>query len=422
MTLQPLIEIPNTTSTEVPLKRERRIAPLIGGLIAVLCSSLFSAGIGAGMGIASQKKVDEKKFYQLERQLTRLMRMNEEQDRESVGLRDDLIGYTNYTHRRTRETSNVFARLQTEYMEEINKQALLINRLSQGDLVSTQILFAMISEADYMRRTSEILNELKQKVQAYELAISQMQEGYLPSNLVSYKKLRSILDSVVKVLPAEYSPYFGKESIARYYSIPLVNFIVRAGHIFIRLAIPLISTTDPRHAPEVDLYRPSFLSFPKPINWRSTGDFEFVRLKDMKNQIWTFHGNQFHALSNKKYFNCLQRADQAICLSFYEKPYEQPDICISTVIGGEHRDRIAKNCQFTYAPIEDYMPVELDTGRYYIHRTENITYFEDCLGNQKRLRLNHSYDGFSVTIPPGCSLRFKNKIRRRTSEGDRRSC
>jgi hypothetical protein len=101
---------------------------------------LFSAGIGAGMGIASQKKVDEKKFYQLERQMMRLMRMNEEQDKESVGLRDDFIGYTNYTHRRTRETSVIFAKLQTEYIEEINKQAQLINKLSQGDLVATQII------------------------------------------------------------------------------------------------------------------------------------------------------------------------------------------------------------------------------------------------------------------------------------------
>lgn len=175
----------------------------------------------------------------------------------------------------------------------------------------------MISEADYMRRTREILNDRKQKIEAYELAISQMQEGYLPSNLVSYKKLRSILDSMVKVLPAEYSPYFGKESIARYYSIPLVNFVVQQGHIFIRLAIPLVSLADPRHIPEVDIYRPSFLSFPKPRNWKSDGDFEFIRLKDTKNQIWTFQENQFYALSNKNYFNCLQRADRDICLSFY---------------------------------------------------------------------------------------------------------
>jgi hypothetical protein len=123
VTIRPLVEIPNTTNTEPAIKRERRIAPLIGGIIAVLCSSLFSAGIGAGMGIASQKKVDEKKFYQLEKQMLRLIRMNEEQDRESVGLRDDLIGYTNYTHRRTRETSAIFTRLQNEYMDEIEKQS-----------------------------------------------------------------------------------------------------------------------------------------------------------------------------------------------------------------------------------------------------------------------------------------------------------
>jgi hypothetical protein len=267
----------------------------------------------------------------------------------------------------------------------------------------------MISEADYMRRTSEILQDLKQKIQTYELAISQMQEGYLPSNLVSYKRLGSILDSMIKVLPSEYSPYFGKDSVARYYSIPLVNFVVQQGHIFIRLAIPLVSVTDTQHIPEVDIYRPSFLSFPKPRNWKSANDFEFIRLKDVKNQLWTFQDNQFYALSNKKYFNCLQRADQSICLSSYERPYEQPDICLNTVISGESRDRIAKNCQFNYAPIEDYMPVELDTGKYYIHRTENISYYEDCLGNQRKLRLNHSYDGFSVVIPAGCLLRFKNK-------------
>jgi hypothetical protein len=84
-------------------------------------------------------------------------------------------------------------------------------------------------------------------------------------------------------------------------------------------------------------------------------------------------------------------------------------MCLNTIISGENRDQIAKNCQFNYAPIEDYMPVELHTGKYYIHKTENISYFEDCLGNQRKLRLNHPYDGFSVIIPAGCLLRFKNK-------------
>ena len=119
----------------------------------------------------------------------------------------------------------------------MNIHATLLNHLSRGDLISNQILFSLSSEADFMRRLNEITDDLKMKISTYELRISQMQAGYLSSTIVSYKRMRTLLGMILRSLPAEYSLYFEKENMGRCYSIPLVNFLVKQGTIYLRLAM-----------------------------------------------------------------------------------------------------------------------------------------------------------------------------------------
>ena len=408
--ITPDTRITNSSQVNVSLSRAKKAVPVLGALAAVLVASLFTTGIGVGMGMSRQRNVDAEKFQDLEAKLERLLEMNLQNEEESVGLREDLIGFTNYTYSVTKERMRRNSQFHSVFEKEMNIQATLLNHLSRGDLVSNQIFFSLASEADFMRRLNAIMDDLKMKISTYELGISQMQAGYLPSTIVSYKRMRALLDMISRSLPAEYSLYFEKENVGRYYSIPLVNFLVRQGIVYLRLAIPLTVTTSERHVSEVSLYRPVFLPFPRPLNWKVEENVEFVRFKEISNQIWAFHNNHFFALSNKKYFNCLPRGDQSLCVSFYEKPYERPDLCLSSLIGKD-RDTIGRNCHFTFANKDDYMPVELDTGRYYIHTADNVTFYEDCLGNQKKLELEAKHDGFSIDIPPGCLLRVLNVIR-----------
>ena len=85
-------------------------------------------------------------------------------------MREGLIRLTNYSHTLSQERIHSINYIHSQFESEIMKHAGLIRNLSR-DLVTNQVMFSLAAEADYHRRMTEVVDELRRKISTFELGI-----------------------------------------------------------------------------------------------------------------------------------------------------------------------------------------------------------------------------------------------------------
>jgi len=390
---------------------DRRKKRFWGWIVGGIVPTVFSAGIGVGLGISYQARVDKERFDLLEAKITRLLDMDRMQDTHSVSLRESLIGYTNVTKNQIEKMKQVQSKMQNGsslFETELKSHSKILKTLSKGDIVSNQMMIALHSETDFMRRVDHLIDHLREQVTTYEIAISQLQQGYLPPGLISMRKMRAILEHVDKNLPDGFSLFYNRDDVQQYYNLPLVTYGIIERVIYLRLVIPLRFQSVDLYAPSFSLFRPHVRPIPPPPFWnarRGRNEMKLFKMTDFEDDLWAFANSSFFAVTQKKYFRCLHRGDQSFCLSFYEKPFTTKSECINSLLTKSF-ERTTTNCLFKDASSEKYSPPEISEGRYFLHHGKAIRYWFECQGdsNITEIITKNLTLGFDAKIKPGCQL------------------
>lgn len=313
---------------------------------------------------------------------------------DTITFKNDMAGLTY----KNQMTSQLLRNITASLGNEIDRQALLLKKLSKGDLVTNQIIYSLASELDFMSRLNEFVSDLRHRIRTYENAISQLQNGFLPSTLLSYAQLRAILKDVKDSLREDLSLVFETHEVEAYYSLPLSTFVVEEGMLMVRLDIPVKS----RQLVNDKLFLFRHQTVPIP-NFAPTTDGITVVMKSLPEGLLAFKGDEYLGLTHRKHFHCLPRGEQAICLTFFSNIWVNDTECLVSLIS-QPFSVASKKCVYRITQ-KDYQPIELETGVYYIHGTSQFTYIEECENRHRSLKTEKG-KGYTVSIPPGCVLKM----------------
>lgn len=390
-------------SVNAPGKRKKRelITIVTVSIIALLAVST-GAGYGYALGRNSREEDLDRKIEVVSRVVEKAIGGFSASERDMLGILDLTAGTLN----KSRHSINEMQEIQHMFAVQLNNSAIILNKMTTGNALSHQVILGLIQSVMQVQRLENLITQLKHKIRDVETAIIQLKSGYLPSTLVSYKKLERGLREVQKTLPPGLVLGIPLSDIEMYYTMPLSSFKQLENRLLIRTVIPLseIYDKDP-----LFLVRPVYHPFPPPPRWtpKFNASRGFVQLVE-KDALWAFKGRRLEWVVESKYLTCEARGDWRICYTFMPKFQTARTPCVERLVR-EQFAQIAKYCKLEFSPEKIYKPIPVSHHEYIIHRHDSIRYFQACTNDTGMHSIEMNKAAMRVRLGFNCSFLCNGK-------------
>lgn len=385
----------NDTVTDSPeLSREKRFEPLTIGVVVAI---LFAGG-ALGLSIYNTVKV-----AQMEGLIAELAELQKRHMTMTVANAQKLVGLSEVDIDAFRQVNSQVKSIGEIFEQELAHMSHFVMQVKDSNTLTNTVLLHLIEQLDLTEKTSEFLHTLRRRISDYESGLNQLKQGYLPTEFISFNRLREILSVVEQQLVAtRYQLGIPFSEIDRYYLHKLARFTVVKGEIWIRLMVPL---TVEKPGQEIVLFHPVFHPIPPPATWDTEHDF--VRMAE-KVDFWLYKKNQLLAVAERNRMNCITIAHHHECMMFFEHPHDGRSACLRNMYEGNWT-AVGESC-----PFEDtdqiYTPINLRNGSYIIHRSGNLAYTLSCHDEFEHRPIVFLHDTMAITVPETCALRVNNKL------------
>ena len=285
------------------------------------------------------------------------------------------------------------------YINKLLSDTKLLERQSFDNLLAINL----VQQLELSQKAREVTNALRQHIQQHAIGITSLKNGHLPSQLISYASLRSVLYDIQKELPHDVQLGIPVSDITRYYTEQLASFSQDKGQTQIHLAIPLSLKLMPSLT---QLYRPVYHIFPIPQVWAAQANVssdEFLQL-DLPREYWVFDGRVFMGtIRHDDLTSCQSRGSYKACTSYNAHLQHREDDCRLQLM---YRDlsSISRSCDFTIPKRMTYKPVHVENGTYVVHYRRDFDFSVVCgrRDTETPVLIHERWD--TVDVPEGCLL------------------
>lgn len=229
-----------------------------------------------------------------------------------------------------------------------------------------------------MQRLENLITQLKHKIRDVETAIIQLKSGFMPSTMVSYKRLTKVLMNVKSHLNPGLTLGIPIDEIERYYTLPFSSFKQMANTLVIRMIVPISDYYD---KDPLSVYRPIFHPFPSPPKWshRFNTTAGFIQIME-KDALWCFKNRKLEWVTETKYLTCQTKGDWRSCYTFQPKFQAAKTPCVERLVR-EQYGMIDKYCSLEFGADKVYRPIPVSPQTYVVHKHSTLNYFQAC-GNE----------------------------------------
>lgn len=296
--------------------------------------------------------------------------------------------------------------IQHMFAVQLNNSAIILNKMTTGNALSHQVILGLIQSAMTVQRLENLITQLKHKIRDVETAIIQLKSGYLPSTIISYKRLERGLKEVQKTLPKGLVLGIPVSEIELYCTLPLSTFKQVDNQLIIRTVIPVSGIYDRE---PLFLTRPIFHPFPPPEQRKpkfnsSEGFAQFMK----KDSLWAFKGRKLEWVVQSKYLTCEARGDWRTCYTFVPKFETTRTPCVERLVR-EQFSQIDKYCQLQISPERVYRPIPISDHEYVIHKHHSINYFKACSNDSNMMSLVLDKSAVKVKLGYNCTFLCNGK-------------
>lgn len=388
------------------LSRAKRQFDIVTMGVALTALAASTAGvIMAGVAL--------KRISDLQTQMNELWDRKVRTDKESVFILKTMFGITDINgesaRRVTRKVGEIID-LQQMLGDELEKAALAINHISLDNAMSHSVIFNMIKEVELTQRAATLLASVTGRLRNFELALGSLKNGFLPSQLINFNKLKAVLMELEANLPPGLQLGIPISDIQRYYTTRLTKFTLHRDKILVGLVVPLS-----RGAPaqKDKIFSLHLHPFPTPPEWlaklpnvdRTNTSLALIKLEPVPS-LWMFRNGHFVGHAERQRLNCLEVGDQLSCISFGSHIAESRGTCTAALTEARWKDATML-CRFK-SVLDTYRPIPMINGSYVVHRSSFIRYVEDCGGNETD-RIIYKF-GAMADVPSGCTLRVLGQV------------
>lgn len=290
---------------------------------------------------------------------------------------------------------------------ELERSSKMLLNISLESVLGNTVIMNMIKELDLSQKAQIILTDVTHRLRTHELALNQLKAGYLPSQYISYQRLKDILIKVERAIPPDMVIGIPRSQIQRYYTSRLTSFQLLEDEIVIHMMIPL-SRNFP--ATQQKMFLAINHPIPVPEDWlreypaRKGFIGPKIKLK-FDQKLWIYDSGTFIGEAERLRLNCHEIGDQLSCMSFGTS-FTSKNTCSRTLIQGKWKD-VKSDCEFM-ATESTYHPIPIHNGTYMIHRSRWINYTQNCAGFEPQER-HLTQMCQTAIIPMGCSLQVNDR-------------
>lgn len=335
-------------------------------------------------------------------------------DLESVSLREELMGLLIVDKAFKAQTKDALTKMRDSQELFGRELALAFARLrgKGNQMMQNQVYLNLVESLEKTVLASNLVSAVRQRKADYERALVSLRDGRLPSSIVSFEKLRTLLNEVEEQLPEHVSLGIPKTELSTYYILKLAAYSAENNFLYIRFYIPL--NTRGNTPGYTKLMLPRTRQFPTPPTFRrqieksKRGSADFLRLSVSKAWAFIREGKQVRE-TDLALFDCQAAGISQICQTFAPRALDNPTGCLAFLntgtISGYDRE-----CEIKMSDNDYYVPIEVSPGKYEAHSVKGKSYVLFCThGETDGVYLpidNSNRTTTTISVPDGCVVKL----------------
>ena len=402
-------DVPNTgTQRQADTREKRALFFLATAAITAIATLLVSSITGTVVALENKYKIDQMKL-----KVKKLVDISNEQDNESVALREFMIGMTTENVGKFNKTGSVLStvlQIQNIFSKSINRTASSLRLYSKGDALANTMFLNLHEEQDFITKVSAVIDGARRVITSYEQGIISLYQNQLSTAFVSHQQLRSILFKIRHNLPPGFTLAFDMSELENYYFYRLCQHRKVGNQLILRLTVPLSANN---LTPPLSLFTPVFNTVPLPRAWEKQAGLElsgnFYRINE-KALYWVLKSGKFESVVDRDHLSCTEAGNYLKCIRFEPTPSIVPSTCIKSLMAGNFSPEIIfsasrKSCKPFLMPPESYKIMRLDDETMVLHGSTLLNYRMVCKG-QKTEPIEVAEDILMKVVPlaPGCQI------------------
>ena len=413
--IEDLNKILSQTQDKFQTRLQKRII-----VTAIVVAAMGYAAVSVASAAAGYYWGNKHATDLFEREIT-TMKGNISVNREQIKLNSELlIGLSKHMDEITKDYQNKIELLSKSTRYQIQNLERSVMALA-ANITKSQILTeARLNVIEYLNThlvsLQNILMLELNKVREWEEAITTLNTGRLPRNLISWNELKGVLNQIEAQLVKIYEFAIPNEDWPLYYTLQTYSYVVTKETddeytLYIHMKIPLRTVrTDSRYA----IITPAAKPFPcidsclgqDDNNGQDLIAFDLPQtsyLIDEKTRQIVYEANLDH-------FTCQETARSRICYTFYPTLLQTPSSCTTNIYNWDE-DNIAKYCRFRQASKEEYKVIPINFNRLLIHNNIIKQYYITCKGRSTNHTGTTQY-AETIDIPMNCEAFFPDTMQK----------
>ena len=348
---------------------------------ALAVGTVAVAGISFATGYILSK---DQQIAELNEKFDTLASQMDNLEYNTAVMNDRLIGVTKALADSNELLNNKIDMLQSTTQLQMNSLAFTLG--SQIDKVHTnQMILALLTfntmykiiKLDTIQQSTILILDL---INSWDFIFSDLRRSVLSHSLLSWSKLKPILEEISNKIEYNYELGIDEESYQLYYMLPLVNYQINTekNELHIHFQVPLKRPRVPNLFRILSI-RP--LPFPCEQEFcslfgKQNNSVEFISFEQTQN-AWLINHKSLYREAIMDDFTCLATGSRQVCFTFLPHALSMPSECSKNIEKWDNTN-ILKYCKFKQRSLSEYKPISIGPYKFIIHAKVVPNYFLNC--------------------------------------------